>query len=77
MNKAQNTKNPNLSLVGFMGTGKSVVGRKVARLLDYPFIGHGPKPSRIKEGFSVPQIFSRFGEAAFPGAWSGNFLNEL
>jgi shikimate kinase len=74
MNKAQNTKNPNLFLVGFMGTGKSVVGRKVARLLQYPFLDTD-EAIEDKEGLTVPQIFSHFGEQHFRDLeW--NFLNE-
>ncbi len=54
---------PNVILTGFMGTGKSTVGRALARVLDYDFVDtdvliehdHGP----------IPHIFATEGEAAF------------
>ena len=54
---------PNIVLTGFMGTGKTTVGRVVAERLDRTFVDtddiieerHGP----------IPQIFERLGEDAF------------
>ncbi len=53
----------NVVLTGFMGTGKSTVGRVLAERLGYTFVDtdtlieqqHGP----------IPEIFARVGEAAF------------
>ncbi len=53
----------NVVLTGFMGTGKSTVGRLVAELLDYEFVdtdaviveSHGP----------ITRIFAERGEATF------------
>jgi shikimate kinase len=53
----------NVALTGFMGAGKSTVGRKLSRLLGIPFAdtdaeivrAHGP----------IPQIFAVEGEAKF------------
>lgn len=53
----------NVVLTGFMGTGKSTVGRLLAELLGFEFVDtdaliverHGP----------IPEIFARAGEAAF------------
>jgi shikimate kinase len=52
-----------VALVGFMGAGKTTVGRALARRLDEPFVdsddvvsaAHGP----------IPDIFARHGEARF------------
>jgi len=55
---------PNLYLVGFMGTGKSAVGRSVAQRLDYDFIDSDHEIERI-EGRTIPEIFESEGEAGF------------
>ena len=54
----------NLALVGFMGSGKSTVGRLVAQDLDFQFVD---TDSLIEEraGISVAEIFATEGEAAF------------
>ena len=57
------TSLPNVVLTGFMGTGKSTVGRLLAERLGFEFVDtdtvieerHGP----------IPDIFRRDGEAAF------------
>ncbi len=53
-----------LFLTGFMGSGKSTVGRGVARLLKVPFIDLDSAIEN-EEGISVPEIFSRKGELYF------------
>jgi len=55
---------PNLYLVGFMGTGKTAVGRAVARELGMRFIDSDQVIQR-EAGLSIPEIFARDGEAAF------------
>jgi shikimate kinase len=54
----------NLALVGFMGTGKSTVGRLVAELMQFGFVD---TDDLIQErvGRSIRDIFAREGEAAF------------
>lgn len=55
---------PNLILAGFMGTGKSTVGRIVADVLGRLFVD----TDRLIEqdaGLSVSEIFARHGEPAF------------
>ena len=61
--KAKEAK-PNLYLVGFMGTGKSAVGRAVAQKLGYAFID---SDHAIEEqaGRSVREIFENEGESGF------------
>jgi len=54
----------NIILVGFMGTGKTAVGRKLSHILGYPLID---TDDLIEEeiGVSIPEIFNRFGEPFF------------
>tara|TARA_B100000959_G_scaffold257278_1_gene291274 strand:- start:1171 stop:1713 length:543 start_codon:yes stop_codon:yes gene_type:complete len=54
----------NLALVGFMGCGKSTVGRSVAGELGFEFVD---TDNLIEEraGVSITEIFSTEGEAAF------------
>ena len=58
-----NTK-PNLYLVGFMGTGKSTVGRQVAQRLGMVFVDSDHAIEK-EQGRSIPSIFETEGEAAF------------
>lgn len=55
---------PNLYLVGFMGVGKSAVGRKVARELHFRFLDSDHQIEK-KTGKKIPAIFAEEGEAAF------------
>jgi shikimate kinase len=57
-------RKPNLVLVGFMGTGKSAVGRQLARRLHREFLDTD-QWVRVEAGMSIPEIFSRYGETAF------------
>ncbi len=51
-------------LVGFMGTGKSTVGRLLAARLGRPFVDTDAEIAR-RAGMSVDEVFRRQGEAAF------------
>ena len=64
VNRKKQTYRPNLYLVGFMGVGKSIVGSRVARELNYSFFD---SDAVIEEhvGKSVPEIFADEGEASF------------
>ncbi|MBU62124.1 MAG: shikimate kinase [Opitutae bacterium] len=55
---------PNLYLVGFMGTGKSTVGRRVAEKLGFRFIDVD-KAIEKEEGLSITELFAQRGEEAF------------
>ncbi len=57
-------KNRIVYLIGFMGSGKSTAGRKLASLLGWSFID---LDKRIEEysGKKIPEIFSEFGETYF------------
>jgi len=54
----------NLALTGFMGTGKSTVGRQVARELGFEFVD---TDNLIEEhaGVSIAEIFDQSGETVF------------
>ncbi len=54
----------NLYLVGFMGTGKTSVGRAVAMRLGFQFLDSDHEIER-QQGRTVTQIFAEQGEAAF------------
>jgi shikimate kinase/3-dehydroquinate synthase len=54
----------NLILTGFMGTGKTTVGREVARRLGRPFVDMDGEIV-AHAGKSIPRIFAEEGEAAF------------
>ncbi|MBN2243279.1 MAG: shikimate kinase [Acidobacteria bacterium] len=56
--------NRNIYLCGFMATGKSSVGKRLASLLDYDFIDMDAVIEE-EEGMAIPQIFSGRGEPAF------------
>jgi 3-dehydroquinate synthase/shikimate kinase/3-dehydroquinate synthase len=51
-------------LVGFMGAGKTTVGRLLAERLDVPFVD-ADEAVVTAEGRSIPEIFTTDGEAAF------------
>lgn len=51
-------------LTGFMGSGKSTVGRTLAHRLDRPFIDLDDQIERL-EGCSISRLFADSGEAAF------------
>lgn len=55
---------PVIYLTGFMGVGKSEVGRELARLLRRPFVDLDASIER-EAGSSVASLFARRGEAAF------------
>jgi len=60
----KNTKGNNLILVGFMGTGKTTVGKKVARSLGFHFVDTDEMIVKAA-GKSIPDIFTDEGEEAF------------
>jgi shikimate kinase len=55
---------PNLFLVGPMGSGKSAVGKQLARLLGLPFYDSDAEIER-RTGVDIPFIFEKEGEAGF------------
>ena len=55
---------PRIVLTGFMATGKTEVGRRLARLLGVPFIDTD-KLVEAQAGRTVREVFATDGEAAF------------
>lgn len=54
----------NLILTGFMGTGKTTVGRLLAQRLGVPFLDTD-RHVEERAGLSIPEIFARHGEEYF------------
>jgi shikimate kinase len=54
----------NLFLIGPMGSGKSAVGKQLARLLELPFYDSDAEIER-RTGVDIPFIFEKEGESGF------------
>jgi len=54
----------NIYLVGFMGTGKTVVGRELAKIKKWRFADLD-ELIELREGMTIPDIFSKKGEPYF------------
>ncbi len=65
----------NIILLGFMGTGKSTVGRLVAGRLGRTFVDMDDE-IELRAGKKISQIFSEDGEARFRGM-EQNLVREL
>jgi shikimate kinase len=61
---AMNAADVNLYLVGFMGTGKSTVGRAVAQRMGFTLLDSDHEIER-QQGKTIPEIFAQQGEPAF------------
>ena len=57
-------KNRNIILVGYMGSGKSTVGRKAAKALEYTFLDTDALIEE-KEGMTISKLFEEEGEPYF------------
>ena len=57
----------NIVLTGFMGTGKTAVGRELARMLDMKLVDIDSE-IEAEEGMKISEIFGRFGEQYFRDA---------
>lgn len=64
MNEPRPHPHVNLYLVGFMGTGKTTVGRALAQRLGMQMIDVDAELER-RAGMSIPEIFKAQGEPAF------------
>jgi len=58
------TRAPVLCLAGFMGSGKSTVGARLARQLGWRFVDLDER-IEAAAGITIPQFFERHGEPAF------------
>ena len=65
----------NLALIGFMGTGKSVVGRLTADLLHFTFLDTD-HVIEARAGKRISDIFAQDGEPAFR-QWERRVVEEL
>jgi shikimate kinase len=65
----------NLALIGFMGTGKSCVGRVVADTLHFTFLDTD-HVIEARAGKSISDIFAQDGEPAFR-QWERKVVEEL
>src|SRR5260370_36442454 len=57
-------RTPGIYLVGFMGSGKSTVGKLLAERLGWSFVDLDEEIVS-QEGCPIPQIFDELGEAEF------------
>lgn len=65
----------NIVLLGFMGTGKSVVGRRLASELRYQFVDTDQMVEE-KTNKKISEIFAQQGEAQFR-AWEAEVVREV
>ena len=64
VNQESHKTKPNLYLVGFMGVGKSAIGRRVARELGFKFLDSDHEIEK-QVGKKIPEIFASEGETKF------------
>lgn len=57
-------------MIGFMGTGKTEIGRRLAKALDWPFVDTDDR-IREREGMGISAIFEAWGETGFRSAERG------
>ena len=55
---------PNIYLLGFMGTGKTSIGKRLARKLNFAFIDSDCEIER-QQSMQIKEIFSLYGEEKF------------
>ena len=60
----EHVKKRNLILIGFMGTGKSSVGKMLAEMMNYTFVDTDSY-IESKAGSSIPELFASSGEEVF------------
>lgn len=65
---------PAVFLVGFMGSGKSSVGRELARRLNWKFIDLDQQ-IEVREQKTIPEIFEKQGEPGFRAAETAALLD--
>ena len=57
-------KNRNIILIGYMGSGKSTVGRKAAKAVEYNFLDTDALIEN-EEGMTISKLFEEKGELYF------------
>lgn len=73
-NSGSNQRRDNVILVGFMGTGKSSVGRKLAESLGFEFVDTDQVVVELARK-TIPQIFEEDGEERFRD-WESEALSR-
>jgi shikimate kinase len=68
--RLQLKRTPGIYLVGFMGSGKSTVGRALAEEIGWRFVDLDEEIER-RESLSIPEIFDQRGEPEFRALESG------
>lgn len=61
---AYNMKKKNIALIGYMGTGKTTIGKRLARRLGLSFVDTDAYIEK-QQGKSISRIFEQEGEPAF------------
>ena len=61
---------PNIILTGFMGTGKTTVGKRLAQQMDYAFVDTD-ELIEARQGCRIAEIFRERGETAFRALEAG------
>jgi shikimate kinase len=64
MNADPTQSPPNIYLVGFMGVGKSAIGKRLAQHLGFQFVD-SDHAIEMAQGKFIPEIFASDGESAF------------
>ena len=65
----------NIVLIGYMGSGKSTIGKNLSKIINFDFIDLDDYIQK-KENLTIPQIFERKGEIYFRKI-EHLYLNEL
>ena len=65
-----------LSLIGFMGSGKSTFGQAMATRLGRPFLDTDAEVERML-GMPIPQVFEELGERRVPKGDVRRLLRQL
>ncbi|WP_457568572.1 shikimate kinase [Desulfurobacterium sp.] len=65
-----------ISLIGFMGSGKTTVGMLLSRKLKFDFVNLDDEIERIT-GMKIPEIFARHGEEYFRTVEKETFLKTV
>lgn len=66
MRRKRQSGQPNIYLVGFMGVGKSAIGRKLASAMGFRFVDSDQSIEK-RVGRRIPEIFEAEGETRFRG----------
>lgn len=75
MNHAESSPLQNIILIGFMGSGKSTIGKELHARIGYPLIDTDTE-IELRQGKSISTIFEELGEEAFRNMES-DLIEEL